>query len=74
MKNFAEVSLNGHDLGVVWTPPWRVDITSAVKAKNNKLQIKVTNCWANRQIGDEQLPADWKCPICSHPKSDFVEQ
>lgn len=62
VRDIAEMSLNGHDLGVVWTVPWRVDITSAVKAKGNRLQIKVTNCWANRQIGDEQLPAD--CVFC----------
>jgi hypothetical protein len=54
----AEVWLNGKNLGVVWTAPWRVDISSAVKAKRNKLEIKVTNVWANRLIGDEQQPAD----------------
>ncbi len=54
----AEVWLNGKNLGVVWTAPWRMDISSAVKAKNNKLEIKVTNVWANRLIGDEQEPAD----------------
>jgi hypothetical protein len=54
----AEVWLNGKNLGVVWTAPWRVDISSAVKAKRNKLEIKVTNVWANRLIGDEQQPPD----------------
>ena len=58
VREIASVSLNGHDLGVVWTAPWRVEISSAVKAKNNKLKIKVINCWANRQIGDAQLPPD----------------
>jgi hypothetical protein len=29
-----------------------------VKARRNKLKIKVTNVWANRLIGDEQQPAD----------------
>jgi hypothetical protein len=54
----AEVSLNGKNLGVVWTAPWRVDISSALKTKRNHLEIKVTNVWANRLIGDEQQPAD----------------
>jgi hypothetical protein len=54
----AEVWLNGKNLGVIWTAPWRVDISSAVKKKNNRLEIKVTNVWANRLIGDEQQPAD----------------
>ena len=35
-----------------------MDITGAVKPKRNKLEIKVTNIWANRLIGDEQQPAD----------------
>jgi hypothetical protein len=58
VKNFAEVSVNGHDLGVLWKPPFRVNITSAAKPGVNHLVIKVTNLWPNRLIGDEQLPPD----------------
>ncbi|KAA6335544.1 hypothetical protein EZS27_016246, partial [termite gut metagenome] len=58
VKNMARVRLNGKDLGVVWTAPWRVNITAAVKSKNNQLEIEVVNLWANRLIGDEQLPDD----------------
>jgi hypothetical protein len=58
VKNIARVRLNGKDLGVVWTNPWRVDITDAVKPKGNKLEIEVVNLWANRLIGDEHLPYD----------------
>jgi hypothetical protein len=58
VKNFAEVSLNGQDFGVLWKPPFRVNITAAAKAGANKLVVKVTNLWPNRLIGDEQLPAD----------------
>ena len=58
VKNIARVRLNGKDLGTVWTAPWRVDITGAVKSKNNKLEIEVVNLWPNRLIGDEFLPYD----------------
>ncbi len=58
VKNFAEVSLNGHDLGVLWKPPFRVNVTTVAQAGSNKLVVKVTNLWPNRLIGDEQLPPD----------------
>ena len=58
VKNMAHVRLNGKDLGVVWTSPWQVNISDAVKKKGNKLEIDVANLWANRLIGDESLPDD----------------
>ncbi|MEP7143456.1 MAG: glycosylhydrolase-like jelly roll fold domain-containing protein, partial [Ferruginibacter sp.] len=58
VKNIARVILNGKDLGVVWTAPWKVDITAALKQKGNRLEIAVANLWPNRLIGDEQLPDD----------------
>ncbi len=54
----ASVKLNGQPLGVVWTDPRRVDITGAVKAKDNLLEIEVANLWINRMIGDDALPDD----------------
>ncbi|HEV2692630.1 MAG TPA: glycosyl hydrolase [Verrucomicrobiae bacterium] len=58
VKNFAEVSLNGQPLGILWKPPFRVEITGAAQPGKNKLEVKVTNLWPNRLIGDEQLPDD----------------
>jgi len=58
VKNMARVILNGKDLGVVWTSPWQVNISDAVKKRGNKLEIEVANLWANRLIGDESLPDD----------------
>ncbi len=53
----AEVKLNGKDLGILWKPPFCVDITEAAAA-GNRLEIKVVNLWINRMIGDEFLPED----------------
>jgi hypothetical protein len=54
----AEVALNGKDLGILWKPPFIVDVSDIVSAENNDLEIKVVNLWPNRLIGDEQLPDD----------------
>lgn len=60
VKDVAEVSLNGVALGVFWKPPFRVDVTGALKPGANRLEIKVTNEWTNRIIGDRAAPADKK--------------
>ena len=56
VKNLAAVRLNGRNLGVVWTAPWRVDISNAVRSGENALEIEVVNLWPNRLIGDASLP------------------
>lgn len=59
VNHIARVRLNNKDLGVVWTAPWRVHLPAGLlNTTGNKLQIEVTNVWANRLIGDEQEPAD----------------
>ena len=35
-------------------------MTGALMAGENHLQVRVTNLWPNRMIGDEQLPDDCK--------------
>ena len=54
----AQVTINGKDLGILWKPPYRVEITDAAKAGDNTLEVKVVNLWPNRLIGDEQRPED----------------
>jgi len=56
VKNLAQVRLNGEDLGIVWTAPWRVNVGTALRAKGNRLEIEVVNLWPNRLIGDGGLP------------------
>ncbi|UCG88128.1 MAG: glycoside hydrolase, partial [Gemmatimonadota bacterium] len=54
VKNIAEVVVNGQNMGVLWKTPYKVDITGAVKAGENSLEVQVTNVWVNRLIGDAQ--------------------
>ena len=58
VKTLARVRLNGRDLGVVWCYPWRVNISEAIRARDNQLEIEVANLWPNRLIGDQSLPAE----------------
>jgi len=56
IANIANVKINGISCGVAWTAPYRVDITKALRTGNNKITIAVSNTWANRLIGDHDLP------------------
>ena len=56
VHDMARIKLNGKDLGVVWSAPWRVDITDVVNATGNVLKIEVANRWSNRLLGDQQAP------------------
>jgi hypothetical protein len=56
LRELAQVRVNGRDLGVQWAPPFAVDVTGAVNPGRNRVEIAVTNVWANRVIGDAQLP------------------
>ncbi len=56
----AEVILNGINLGIFWARPYRIDVTGTIKAGQNELEVRVTNQWPNRLIGDEQLPEPYR--------------
>ena len=64
VKDFADVSVNGKSFPTLWKPPFRVDVTDALVpgATTAKLEVKVTNRWPNRLIGDDYLAEDceWK--------------
>jgi hypothetical protein len=67
VKNLAEVWVNGKPLGVVWKTPFRVDATEALKAGANLVEVKVTNLWVNRLIGDQQPDAAKKYTYTTQP-------
>jgi hypothetical protein len=58
VANLAEVTLNGKVLGVLWRPPFVVEVTGALQSGENRLTVAVTNTWRNRLIGDASLPVE----------------
>jgi hypothetical protein len=56
LAEIAEVTLNGKRLGLVWLPPYRIEISGAVHAGMNQLDVRVANLWANRLNADSLRP------------------
>jgi hypothetical protein len=55
----ARVQLNGHDLGTLFTPPFRV-VVDNLKRRGNVLEVEVTNVSANRIRDLDQRHVNWK--------------
>ncbi len=54
VRNIAEVAVNGRPVAAVWREPFRVNVTGVLKTGANTVEVKVTNVWVNRLIGDQQ--------------------
>jgi hypothetical protein len=54
----AVVRVNERTLGVLWKPPFVLDLTETVRPGGNRLTVEVTNVWKNRLIGDATLPPE----------------
>ena len=67
VKNLAEVIINGKNLGILWKTPFKMDVTDAVTAGANALEIRVTNLWVNRLIGDAQPGVTEKITFTTMP-------
>ena len=57
VREAAEVRLNGKSLGIIFGPPYVVDLSSALKQGANELEVTVVNPPLNRFLGlpDEDL-------------------
>jgi hypothetical protein len=60
VRDLAQVVVNGKEVASLWKPPFRADVTGALKPGDNEVVIKVTNEWTNRIAGDALAPADQK--------------
>jgi hypothetical protein len=55
VANLAEVKLNGQRLGALWKPPFVVEVTTALVAGKNTLEVAVSTTWHNRLVADAKL-------------------
>jgi hypothetical protein len=69
VKEIAEVTINGSPVGgVLWKPPYSVDATRALHAGRNRVEVKVTNLWVNRIVGDAQPSATTRYTFLGFPQ------
>ena len=50
--DIAEVTVNGAPAGLLWKAPYQTDITGLIRKGTNRIEVKVTNEWTNRLVGD----------------------
>ena len=67
VHNIAEVIVNGKSVRTLWKVPYEVDVTDYLKEGSNSLEIRVTNLWPNRLIGDSGLPESERITYTSFP-------
>jgi hypothetical protein len=60
VRELAEVAVNGKPVGIIWKPLFEADVTAALKPGRNQIEVKVTNLWRNRLIGDRQPATEKK--------------
>jgi hypothetical protein len=54
VREVAEVTVNGQEIGTLWKAPYRIDVTAALHSGINQISVRITNLWVNRLIGDQQ--------------------
>lgn len=53
LSNLATVKLNGVECGTVWTSPYVIEISQAVRKGKNLLEITVSTNWINAILGSD---------------------
>ena len=56
VKEMASVKINRQRMQVIWSAPFRFDLTSYLNLGTNKPDIEVINMWVDQLIGDGKLP------------------
>lgn len=56
IQEMARVYVNGKDCGIIWTHPFKAEISKHLKSGVNTIKIEVVNTWNNRIVGDLSSP------------------
>jgi hypothetical protein len=48
VNELAAVRLNGRSMGTAWRAPFLMDLTDAMRPRENRLEITVVNLWAKQ--------------------------
>ena len=54
--DIARVVINRTDCGVLWTAPFSVEVTDALRPGRNVIEVHVANAWMNRLIAEAAAP------------------
>ncbi|MDR1817009.1 MAG: hypothetical protein LBR07_02285 [Puniceicoccales bacterium] len=58
VRDIAVITLNGRRFPALWSPPYELDVTGALVAGENVLEIAVTGTWLNRLAYDFAQPPE----------------
>lgn len=58
VEMIATVSVNGKQLRTLWTPPYQLDVSEAIRSGSNTLTVEVTSTWFNRLVYDANQPEE----------------
>jgi len=72
VANLAEVTINGKPAGIIWKPPYRVEVTGLLAGKNT-LEVAVSNTWRNRMLADSLLPENQRIAQAPLYKWDILK-
>ena len=53
IEKTAKIWVNDKEVGILWSKPYRLDISEFLNDGTNNLRIDVANVWSNRLTGDE---------------------
>ena len=56
----ARVKINNHDLGALWSIPFKMSVGNILREGENELEIEVTNLSANRIKDLDEHGVNWK--------------